>query len=147
MFHCSECGRLIDWYVMQSTIVVDTRRWVVLTHIFLCCTAEYRLYESSDWLARFYGLPFVVSLWTAGRSPFFIGDFFFEVANGDLFAFQVIVFAPQSEEIEPALGGMNLTTLRDVPRSVSLFSRFAVARKSDSYCSSSPDFVATRTST
>ena len=43
----------------------------------------------------------------------------------------MLVFAPQSEEIEPALLGMSLTTLGEVPRSVSRVSRVAVARISD----------------
>ena len=49
-------------------------------------------------------------------------DFFFEVATRYFFAFK-LVFAPKSEEIEPALLGMSLTTLGEVrvPRPVSLF--------------------------
>ena len=57
-------------------------------------------------------------------------DFFFEVATRYFFAFK-LVFAPKSEEIEPALLGMSLTTLGEVPGSVSRFSRVAVARIPD----------------
>ena len=46
------------------------------------------------------------------------------------FRLRLVVFAPQSEEIEPALLGMSLTTLGEVPRPVSRFSRVAVARTS-----------------
>ena len=55
-----------------------------------------------------------------------MGDVFFEVANRDFFAFK-LVFAPYREEIEPALLGMSLTTLAEVPRPVSCFSIVAVA--------------------
>ena len=59
-------------------------------------------------------------------------DFFFEVANRDFFRFlSKLVFAPYREEIEPALVGMTLITLREEPRPVSRFSLFAVARISD----------------
>ena len=47
------------------------------------------------------------------------------------FRLRLVVFAPQSEEIEPALLGMSLTTLGEVPRPVSRFSRVAVARISN----------------
>ena len=57
-------------------------------------------------------------------------DFFFEVATRYSFAFK-LVFAPKSEEIEPALLGMSLTTLGEVRRSVFRFSRVEVARISD----------------
>ena len=44
---------------------------------------------------------------------FYAGLLFFEVANRDFFAFKLI-FAPYSEEIEPALLGMSLATLGEV---------------------------------
>ena len=47
------------------------------------------------------------------------------------FRLRLVVFAPQSEEIEPALLGMSLTTLGEVPSSVSRFSRVAIATISD----------------
>ena len=59
-----------------------------------------------------------------------MGDVFFEVANRDFFAFK-LVFAPYREEIEPALLGMSLTTLGEVPRPVYRFSIVAVPRISD----------------
>ena len=64
---------------------------------------------------------------------FYAGLLFFEVANRDFFAFKLI-FAPYSEEIEPALLGMSLATLGEVhtvSRSVFRFSRVAVAIISD----------------
>ena len=51
--------------------------------------------------------------------------FSFEVASGAFLAFK-LVFTPQREEIEPALLGMSLTTLGEVPRPVFRF-RVAVA--------------------
>ena len=53
-----------------------------------------------------------------------------EVANRDFFAFK-LVLTPKSEEIEPALLGMSLTTLGEIPRSVKNFSSVAVARIPD----------------
>ena len=52
-------------------------------------------------------------------------DLFLEVASRDFFAFK-LVFAPKSEETEPALVEMSLTTLGEVLRPVSRFSRVAV---------------------
>ena len=57
-------------------------------------------------------------------------DFFFEVASRLFFAFKLVI-ATYSEKIEPALLGMSLTTLGEVPRSVSCFSSVAAARISD----------------
>ena len=62
--------------------------------------------------------------------PFVLRDFFFEVANGVFFCFQAS-FPPESEDIEPALLAMSLTTLGEVSRPVSSFSRVAVSRISD----------------
>ena len=55
---------------------------------------------------------------------------FFEVANRYCLAFK-LVFATYREEIELALLGMGLTTLREVPIPVSRLSIVAVARNSD----------------
>ena len=52
---------------------------------------------------------------------------FFEVAKRIVFAFK-LGFARQREEIKPALLGMSLTTLGEVPRPVSRLSIVAVAR-------------------
>ena len=56
--------------------------------------------------------------------------FFWNVANKVFLSF-VVEFAPQREEIEPALLGMSLTTLGEVPKLSFPLSRIAVARISD----------------
>ena len=61
--------------------------------------------------------------------PFVMREFFLGCKQ-KFFAFK-FVFALWSEEIEPALLGMSLTTLEEVPRPVSRFSRVAVAKRSD----------------
>ena len=58
-------------------------------------------------------------------------DFVFEVDNRVFFFSLRLVFAPQRKQIDPTLLGMSLTTLGEVPGSVYLFSRVAVARISD----------------
>ena len=60
----------------------------------------------------------------------FLWGTFFLGTNRAFFAFKLVI-APYREEIEPALLGMSLTTLGEVPRSVFRFSRVAVARISD----------------
>lgn len=57
--------------------------------------------------------------------PFVVRDFFLGYRDSSVFKLD---FAPESEEIEPALLGLNLTTLGEVSRTVFRFSRVAVER-------------------
>ena len=59
--------------------------------------------------------------------PFLMGDFIFEVTSRAFLALKLVI-APSKEKIEPALLGMSLTTLGEVPRSVFRSSRVAIAR-------------------
>ena len=67
---------------------------------------------------------------SVGVRPVVLRELFFRLQTEIFFAFK-LVFAPQSEEIKPALLGMSLTNLAEVPRPVSLFARVAVSRISD----------------
>ena len=58
------------------------------------------------------------------------GTLFLRLTTEFFFALS-LVFAPQRKQIDPTLLGMSLTTLGEVPGSVYLISRVAVARISD----------------
>ena len=74
--------------------------------------------------------PYVRTKTQDNSRPFVTRDVCFEVASRD-FVFSQVSFFTVKGRIEPALLGMSLTSLGEVPRSVSRLWRVEVTRISD----------------